>query len=171
MLLLETSQDTLNVKAGLVGIDRAQARLGTSVPIAVSGTIEVMGTLLAGQDVEAFYVSLAHRDLLWIGLNCATGPDFMTDHLRTLAGLARFPVACVPNAGLPDENGRYNETPPMVAAKVGRFIAEGWVNLVGGCCGTVAEHISLLAETARGDTRRDAFRTSGARRCPASRPS
>jgi 5-methyltetrahydrofolate--homocysteine methyltransferase len=150
VLLLETSQDTLNVKAGLVGIDRAQERLGTHVPIAISGTVEVMGTLLAGQDVESFYVSLAHRDLLWIGLNCATGPDFMTDHLRTLAGLARFPVACVPNAGLPDENGRYNETPPMIAAKVGRFITEGWVNVVGGCCGTVAEHISLLAEAARG---------------------
>ncbi len=150
VLLLETSQDTLNVKAGLVGIDRAQARLGTAVPIAVSGTVEVMGTLLAGQDVESFYVSLAHRDLLWIGLNCATGPDFMTDHLRTLAALSRFPVACVPNAGLPDENGRYNETPPMIAQKVGRFIAEGWVNLVGGCCGTVAEHITLLADGVRG---------------------
>ena len=150
VLLLETSQDTLNVKAGLVGIDRAQARLGTAVPIAVSGTVEVMGTLLAGQDVEAFYVSLAHRDLLWIGLNCATGPDFMTDHLRTLAALARFPVACVPNAGLPDENGRYNETPPMISQKVGRFIDDGWVNLIGGCCGTVAEHIALLADAARG---------------------
>ncbi len=150
VLLLETSQDTLNVKAGLIGIDRAQARLGTAVPIAVSGTVEVMGTLLAGQDIEAFYVSLAHRDLLWIGLNCATGPDFMTDHLRTLAALARFPVACVPNAGLPDENGRYNETPPMIAQKVGRFVTEGWVNLVGGCCGTVEEHIALLADTVRG---------------------
>jgi 5-methyltetrahydrofolate--homocysteine methyltransferase len=150
VLLLETSQDTLNVKAGLVGIDRAQARLGTAVPIAVSGTVEVMGTLLAGQDVEAFYVSLAQRDLLWIGLNCATGPDFMTDHLRTLAGLARFPVACVPNAGLPDEDGRYNETPPMIAQKLGRFIAQGWVNVVGGCCGTVPEHIGLIAAAAAG---------------------
>jgi 5-methyltetrahydrofolate--homocysteine methyltransferase len=154
LLLLETTQDTLNVKAGLVGIDRAQAKLGTAVPIAVQGTIEVMGTLLAGQDVEAFYVSLAHRDLLWIGLNCATGPDFMTDHLRTLAALARFPVACVPNAGLPDENGRYNETPPMIASKVGRFVSEGWVNLIGGCCGTVPDHIALLAEVARGKTPR-----------------
>ena len=150
VLLLETCQDTLNVKAGLVGIDRAQAALGTAVPIAVSGTVEVMGTLLAGQDVEAFYVALAHRDLLWIGLNCATGPDFMTDHLRTLAGLARFPVACVPNAGLPDEDGRYNETPPMIAEKIARFAAEGWVNLVGGCCGTVPEHIRLVAEAVRG---------------------
>ncbi len=153
-LLLETTQDTLNLKAGLVGIDRAQAELGTDLPIAVSCSIEVMGTLLAGQDIESFYVSLAHRDLLWIGLNCATGPDFMTDHLRTLAAISRFPVACVPNAGLPDENGKYNETPAMVAEKVGRFVAQGWVNLVGGCCGTVPEHIQRLAEGAAGKTPR-----------------
>jgi 5-methyltetrahydrofolate--homocysteine methyltransferase len=150
LLLLETTQDTLNLKAGLVGIDRAQAELGSHLPIAVSCSIEVMGTLLAGQDVESFYVSLAHRDLLWIGLNCATGPDFMTDHLRTLASLSRFPVACVPNAGLPDENGRYNETPAMVAKKLGRFVDAGWVNLVGGCCGTVPDHIQRLAEGAAG---------------------
>jgi len=154
LLLLETTQDTLNLKAGLVGIDRAQAELESALPIAVSCSIEVMGTLLAGQDVESFYVSLAHRDLLWIGLNCATGPDFMTDHLRTLAAISRFPIACVPNAGLPDENGRYNETPAMVAEKVGRFIEAGWVNLVGGCCGTVPDHIGLLAEGARGKTPR-----------------
>src|SRR5205814_3954449 len=129
--------DTLNAKAGLLAIDRAKAELDVEAGVAIQGTIETMGTLLAGQDIESFYVSLAHRDLLWIGLNCATGPDFMTDHLRTLAALARFPIACVPNAGLPDENGHYNETPPMVAQKVGRFVAEGWVNLVGGCCGTV----------------------------------
>ncbi len=153
-LLLETTQDTLNLKAGLIGIDRAQGELRTELPIAVSCSIEVMGTLLAGQDIEAFYVSLAHRDLLWIGLNCATGPDFMTDHLRTLAALSRFPVACVPNAGLPDENGRYNETPAMMAEKVGRFVAQGWVNLVGGCCGTTPEHIERLARGAAGQATR-----------------
>ena len=109
-----------------------------------------MGTLLAGQDIEAFYVSLAHRDLLWMGLNCATGPDFMTDHLRTLSEICRFDVACVPNAGLPDEEGKYNETPEMFATKVSRFIENGWVNLVGGCCGTTPEHIKLLADAAAG---------------------
>ncbi len=150
VLLLETSQDTMNVKAGLDGIDRALAELGMDVPIAVQGTVEAMGTLLAGQDAEAFYTSLAHRDLLWIGFNCATGPDFMTDHIRTLAQLSRFPVACVPNAGLPDEDGRYNETAEKMAETVGRFIEQGWVNLIGGCCGTVPEHIQLLAETALG---------------------
>ena len=150
LLLLETSQDTINVKAGLEGIDRAFAELSREIPVAVQGTVEPMGTLLAGQDPEAFYTSLAHRDLLWIGFNCATGPEFMTDHIRTLAGLSRFPVACVPNAGLPDEDGNYNETPEMLSQTVGRFVESGWVNLVGGCCGTVPEHIRLLSETVSG---------------------
>ena len=150
LLLLETSQDTLNVKAGLEGIDRAFAELGKEIPVAVQGTVEPMGTLLAGQDAEAFYISLAHRDLLWIGLNCATGPSFMTDHIRTLASLSKFPVACLPNAGMPDEDGNYNETPEGMAEIVGRFAESGWVNIIGGCCGTVSEHIKLLAEMAEG---------------------
>lgn len=150
LLLLETCQDTINVKAGLEGIDQAFDELGRQVPVAVQGTVEPMGTLLAGQDPEAFYTSLAHRDLLWIGLNCATGPEFMTDHIRTLAALSRFPVACVPNAGLPDEDGRYNETPEMLARTMGRFVDSGWLNIVGGCCGTVPEHIRLLSEKVRG---------------------
>ncbi len=150
VLLLETVQDTLNCKAGLIGIERAVEQAGAEVAVAVSGTIETMGTLLAGQDIEAFYVSLAHRELLWMGLNCATGPDFMTDHLRTLSAVSRFHVACVPNAGLPDEEGRYNETPELLAAKVARFAQNGWVNLVGGCCGTTPEHIRLLAQAVEG---------------------
>ncbi|HJQ82607.1 MAG TPA: methionine synthase [Candidatus Binatia bacterium] len=149
VLFLETQQDTLNVKAALLGIDDGFARAGVALPVVVSVSIETMGTMLAGQSIEAAYVSLAHRDLLAMGLNCATGPDFMTDHLRTLAGLARFPVSCFPNAGLPDEEGHYNETPEALARKVERFCAEGWVNVIGGCCGTTAEHIALLAEVAR----------------------
>ncbi len=148
LLLLETSQDTINVKAGLDGIAQASIEIGQDIPVAVQGTVEAMGTLLAGQDAEAFYTSLAHRDLVWIGLNCATGPNFMTDHIRTLASLARFPVSCVPNAGLPDEDGHYNETPEMMAATVTRFLDAGWLNLVGGCCGTVPEHIRLLSQAA-----------------------
>ena len=150
VLLLETGQDTLNIKAGLEGIDRAFAEVGIEVPVSVQGTVEPMGTLLAGQDVEALYVSLSHRDLLWIGINCATGPAFMTDHIRTLAGISRFPVACVPNAGMPDEDGKYNESPEAMAQTLGRFVDSGWVNLVGGCCGTVNGHIHLLGETAAG---------------------
>ena len=150
LLLLETGQDMLNIKAGLEGIDRAFAELGRRLPVAVQGTVEPMGTLLAGQDAEAFYTSLAHRDLLWIGFNCATGPEFMTDHVRTLASLSRFPVACIPNAGLPDEDGNYNETPEMLSGSISRFVGNGWLNVVGGCCGTVPEHIRLIAAAAEG---------------------
>jgi 5-methyltetrahydrofolate--homocysteine methyltransferase len=148
VLFLETQQDTLNVKAALLGIDDACARLRRGVPIVLSVSIETMGTMLAGQSIEALYVSVAHRDLLAIGMNCATGPDFMTDHLRTLAEISRFPISVFPNAGLPDEEGRYNELPAMLAKKVERFCAEGWVNIIGGCCGTTAEHIRLLAAVA-----------------------
>ncbi|MSQ11791.1 MAG: methionine synthase [Dehalococcoidia bacterium] len=149
LLLLETTQDALNLKAALIGIDRAVASTGTLAPIAVQATIEATGTTLGGQDIEAFYTTVAQRDLLWIGLNCATGPEFMTDHLRTLAGISRFPVACVPNAGLPDENGRYHQTPEKMRDALGRFATEGWLNVAGGCCGTVPQHIRLLAEEAR----------------------
>src|ERR1700676_914748 len=150
LLLLETVQDTLNCKAGLVGIERAIAKAGIEVAVAVSGTIETMGTLLAGQDIGAFYTSLANRGLIWMGLNCATGPDFMTDHLRTLSEICRFDVACVPNAGLPDEEGRYNESAESLARKLERFVDAGWVNLVGGCCGTTPEHIRMLARMTEG---------------------
>ena len=148
VLLVETSQDILNVKAALEGIDRAFGETGITIPVAVQGTVETMGTLLCGQDVDAFYTAIAHRDLLWVGLNCATGPQFMTDHIRTLAGISRFPIACIPNAGLPDENGRYNETPDGIAAVLKRFGDEGWINIVGGCCGTNAEHIRKIAAIA-----------------------
>jgi len=134
VLFLETQQDTLNVKAALLGIDRGFAEAGQVLPVVLSVSIEAMGTMLAGQSIEAVYVSVAHRDLLAIGMNCATGPDFMTDHLRTLAQISRFPVSCFPNAGLPDEEGRYNETPELFVRKVERFLAEGWVNILGGCC-------------------------------------
>ena len=154
LLLLETVMDTLNCKAGLVGIERALTTTGKEVGIALSGTVETMGTLLAGQDIEAFYTSICQHDLLWVGLNCATGPDFMTDHLRTLAAICRFPVACVPNAGLPDEESHYNETPEVLKHKLDRFVASGWVNLVGGCCGTTPAHIRELTAMVAGRTPR-----------------
>src|SRR5262249_23152924 len=149
VLFLETQQDTLNVKAALLGIAQSFAAARAGVPVVLSVSIETMGTMLGGQSIEALYVSVAERDLFAIGLNCATGPDFMTDHLRTLAQLSRFPVSCFPNAGLPDEEGRYNETPESLVGKLERFCAEGWVNIVGGCCGTTAEHIRLIADLAR----------------------
>jgi 5-methyltetrahydrofolate--homocysteine methyltransferase len=149
-LLIETSQDTRNVKAALRGCERAFALLGERLPVAVSGTIEATGTMLAGQSVEALATALEHLPLLYLGLNCATGPEFMTDHLRSLAAMTRFPVACVPNAGLPDENGHYLESPEMLARVLRRFAEEGWLNLVGGCCGTTPEHVRAVAAAVRG---------------------
>jgi 5-methyltetrahydrofolate--homocysteine methyltransferase len=149
-LLLETCQDTRNIKAGLLGIERAYGEAGWRLPVAVSVTIEPTGTMLAGQDAEALAVSLLHADLLYLGLNCATGPALMADHLRTLSGLGRTRVACVPNAGLPDEDGKYREGPEVFREVFGRFLDEGWLNLVGGCCGTTDRHVAALAELARG---------------------
>ena len=151
-LLVETSQDTRNVKAGLLAVERLMRELPPEerIPVAVSATIEPMGTMLAGQSVEALATALDHADLLYIGLNCATGPEFMTDHIRSLAALSRFRVACVPNAGLPDENGHYLETPEMVATTIRHFLDQGWLNVVGGCCGTRDAHVAALAEVARG---------------------
>ena len=150
LLLMETTQDTLNLKAGLLGIDDAFRTVGHRVPVAVSITIETMGTMLAGQGVEALYTSVAHRDLFALGLNCATGPDFMTDHLRTLAEFSRFPALCIPNAGLPDEEGHYNESPEMIVTKLERFVDAGWLNMLGGCCGTTPTHIQLLSQMLEG---------------------
>lgn len=147
VLLLETSQDMLNVKAGTIGIRRAFQELGRNLPIMISGTIEPMGTTLAGQNIEAFYISIEHLHPLSVGLNCATGPEFMRDHLRTLSGLAQCGVSCYPNAGLPDEDGHYHETPAGLAQKMAGFAEKGWLNVAGGCCGTTPEHIRALAET------------------------
>jgi 5-methyltetrahydrofolate--homocysteine methyltransferase len=153
-LLIETCQDTRNIKAALLGCRQAFDDTGEEIPMAVSGTIEPMGTMLAGQGVEALNTSLEHVDLLYIGLNCATGPAFMADYIRALSELARTRMACVPNAGLPDEDGRYLETPEMMAAVLSRFLDNGWLNLLGGCCGTGPDHIRALAREASGRTPR-----------------
>ena len=154
LLLLETAQDTLNLKAAAEGIRLAFAESGQRVPLMISGTIEPTGTMLAGQGVEALYVSLAHLEdslgLISIGLNCATGPEFMTDHLRTLSELANCHVSVYPNAGLPDENGNYAESPDSLAAKLSRFVDEGWLNIVGGCCGTTPAHIAAISRMVAG---------------------
>ena len=98
LLLLETSQDMLNVKAGFVGIERAFEKTGKTLPLIISGTIEPMGTTLAGQSIEAFYISVEHMHPTAVGLNCATGPEFMQDHIRSLADMASTAVICYPNA-------------------------------------------------------------------------
>jgi 5-methyltetrahydrofolate--homocysteine methyltransferase len=150
ILLVETQLDTRNVKAALLGIWQVFDEVGYKVPVMVSGTIETLGTMLAGQTAEAFAVSMMYADLLSIGLNCATGPEFMTDHIRSVAALAQTRVSCVPNAGLPNEDGIYLETPETFAAIIERFVDHGWLNFVGGCCGTTSAHIRQLAQMVEG---------------------
>ncbi len=113
----------------------------------ISGTIEPMGTTLAGQTIEAFYLSVEHMNPLSVGLNCATGPEFMREHIRSLSELSECYISCYPNAGLPDEDGHYHESPSSLAEKVKSFAEEGWINIIGGCCGTTPEHIRAIKET------------------------
>src|SRR5256884_679138 len=106
--------------------------------------------MLAGQTVEAMWASLRHAHPLAFGMNCATGPEFMTDHIRTLSQLTREFVSCYPNAGLPDEEGKYLETPTSLAAQLEKFVDHGWLNIVGGCCGTTEQHIRAIAQMVEG---------------------
>ncbi len=140
LLLIETAQDALNLKAALVACREA----APGVPVAVSATIEPGGTTLGGQTIEAVAVMVEPWEPLWVGLNCSTGPGPMAAHLRALAALTPSFTSVVPNAGMPDEEGRYTETPEQMAATLARFAAEGLVNVLGGCCGTTPEHIRAL---------------------------
>src|SRR5271163_1971151 len=148
LLLVETCQDTRNIKAALLAIQRLSREIGAQVPVIVSVTIEPMGTMLAGQTVEALWASLRHAKPLAFGMNCATGPEFMTDHIRTLSQVSSEFVSCYPNAGLPDEEGKYLETPTSLAAQLEKFVDHGWLNFVGGCCGTTEKHIRAIAQMA-----------------------
>ncbi|MCC6861769.1 MAG: methionine synthase [Bryobacterales bacterium] len=150
LLLMETCQDTRNVKAGLLAVERLGKERGRAIPLMVSCTIEPMGTMLAGQAADAFWVSISHAELLSVGLNCATGPEFMTDHIRTLHELAHARISCYPNAGLPNEEGCYLETPESLAAQLEKFVNHGWVNILGGCCGTTPAHVRAIARMAEG---------------------
>ena len=149
-LLIETCFDTGSLKAGLLAVERLRRELGVPIPVIASVTIERNGTMLGGQPIDALYASVANNDLLAIGMNCATGPDLMTDHIRTLHELSVFPISCYPNAGLPNSDGKFGETPESLAAQLEKFIDHGWLNLVGGCCGTTPAHIRAIAQMASG---------------------
>ncbi len=149
LILLETSQDMLNVKAATLGVNRAFSETGKKLPIMVSATIEPMGTTLAGQTIESFYISIEHIQPISIGLNCATGPEFMTDHIRSLSDLSTSYISCYPNAGLPDEEGHYHESPQSLSIKLKGFAEKGWLNIVGGCCGTTPDHIKAIYDAVK----------------------
>ncbi len=150
LLAVETSQDTRNIKAAVLAIQKLSREIGVPVPFLISVTIEPMGSMLAGQTVEAMWASLRHAHPLAFGMNCATGPEFMTDHIRTLSALTGEYVSCYPNAGLPDEEGKYLETPTTLAAQLEKFVNHGWLNIVGGCCGTTEKHIRAIAQMVDG---------------------
>lgn len=148
-LLIETCFDTGSLKAGLLAVQKLRRDLGVPIPVIASVTIERNGTMLGGQPIDALYASIANNDLLAVGMNCATGPDLMTDHIRTLSDLSSIRISCYPNAGLPNAEGIFGETPQSLAAQLEKFADHGWLNIVGGCCGTTPEHIRAIADMAR----------------------
>jgi 5-methyltetrahydrofolate--homocysteine methyltransferase len=150
LILIETIFDTLNAKAALFAAHEVMDRLGKKIPLMVSGTItDASGRTLSGQTVEAFLHSVSHAGLLSIGLNCALGAKEMRPYLEELSAKAPFFVSAYPNAGLPNQFGEYDETPDMMGSQLQDFLQSGFVNMIGGCCGTTPEHIRTLAGLAR----------------------
>jgi 5-methyltetrahydrofolate--homocysteine methyltransferase len=145
LLLVETAFDTLNAKAALAGVARAQRETGIHRPVIASVTItDLSGRNLSGQTVEAFWISVQHEPLLAVGLNCALGPREMRAHVEELSGLTPCFVSAYPNAGLPNAFGGFDETPESMARDLGEWARSGFVNFVGGCCGTTPAHIAAL---------------------------
>ena len=150
ILLVETIFDTLNAKAALFAIDEVYEERGVKLPIMVSGTItDQSGRTLTGQTTEAFLISISHMPLLTVGLNCALGASMMRPYLQVLDQKSSFGVSAHPNAGLPNEFGKYDETAEIMAAQIKDFLDEGLVNIIGGCCGTTPEHIKAIADLAK----------------------
>lgn len=150
LFLVETITDTLNAKAALFAIQELAEESGKLIPVMISGTItDASGRTLSGQTTEAFLISLSHVQLLSIGLNCALGASQLRPYLQVLSDHAPFYVSAYPNAGLPNEFGQYDQTPAEMAVQVEEFLKEGWLNIVGGCCGTTPDHIGMIAEAAK----------------------
>ena len=151
LLLVETIFDTLNAKAALFAIEEVFESRGVKLPVVVSVTItDASGRTLSGQTVPAFYNSIRHAKPFAVGINCALGGREMRPYVEELATLAECPVSCYPNAGLPNAFGGYDQTPDDMAEILGEFARNGWVNLVGGCCGSTPDHITAIAKAVRG---------------------
>ncbi len=148
ILLIETITDTLNCKAALFAIDQIFEERGESLPIMISGTItDQSGRTLSGQTVEAFWISVSHMPLLSVGLNCALGAEEMRPHIEELSRISDCFISAYPNAGLPNEMGEYDQDPHEMGDHMHDFALSGFVNIVGGCCGTTPEHIKEMVET------------------------
>ena len=145
LILFETIQDTRNLKAAYLGLKKAMEE-NYAVPLMLSFTIESTGTTLAGQTADAFYYAVNHMHPFSVGLNCATGPEFMTQFLKTLNDISNTYISVYPNAGLPNEDGEYEETPVTLANKLEPFFKNKYLNIVGGCCGTTPDYIKKIKE-------------------------
>nr|MDQ5810263.1 methionine synthase [Actinomycetota bacterium] len=156
LLLVETIFDTLNAKAAIFAIEEYLEEENLAVPVMISGTItDASGRTLSGQVTEAFWNSVRHADPISVGLNCALGPGELRQYIEELSRLADTHVSAYPNAGLPNEFGEYDETPESMAAEIAQWAENGWLNIVGGCCGTTPEHIKAMAEAVSGHPPRE----------------
>ena len=147
IILIETIFDTLNAKAAVFAVEQFFDASGSRLPVMISGTItDASGRTLTGQVTEAFWNSLSHAQPLSIGLNCALGADQLRQYVEELSGIANTCITAHPNAGLPNEFGEYDETPEQIAAELGDWAANGFINIVGGCCGTTPDHIKAIVD-------------------------
>ncbi len=150
LLLIETIFDTLNAKAAIFACETLFDEIGRRLPVIISGTItDASGRTLSGQVVEAFWNSVRHARPLAIGLNCALGAKEMRPYIAELSRVADCYICCYPNAGLPNAFGEYDEKPHDTACVLEDFAASGFVNILGGCCGTTPEHIAAIGEHVR----------------------
>ncbi|MBL4728322.1 MAG: methionine synthase, partial [Gammaproteobacteria bacterium] len=155
IIMIETAFDTLNAKAAIFAVSECFEALGRTLPIMISGTItDGSGRTLSGQTVAAFCNSVAHAQPLSIGFNCALGAEQLRPHIEETAGIVNCYVATHPNAGLPNEFGEYDQSPSEMAAIIADFAQRGFVNVVGGCCGTTPEHIKAICKAIEGVTPR-----------------
>ena len=148
LLLVETVFDGLNAKAALFAISGVLEEKAVNLPVMVSGTItDASGRTLTGQTLEAFLITMSHYPLLSIGLNCALGAEQLRPFIEELSGKAPFFVSAHPNAGLPNQFGEYDQDAEYMGSVISGFMQNGWVNIIGGCCGTTPEHIKVIAIT------------------------
>lgn len=151
LMMVETIFDTLNAKAALFAIDDVAGETGLDLRVIITGTIsDRSGRLLSGQTPEAFWISMKHARPLAFGLNCGLGAKELRNYVADLARIADVPICVYPNAGLPNEMGEYDQAPDETGALLGGYAKEGYINIVGGCCGTTAAHIRAIADNVSG---------------------
>ena len=149
ILLIETVFDTLNAKAALFAIEEVKEERNFEIPIMLSGTItDASGRTLSGQTAEAFLISVSHISLLSVGFNCALGANLLQPHLEAIANKTPFAISAHPNAGLPNAFGEYDETPEEMGEQIEEYLKKDLINIIGGCCGTSPDHISVIADIA-----------------------